>query len=116
VVAAALGVLALALTGHPLAVLGGAIVFGAGFGVLQNASIASMYDRVPASGYATVSALWNFAYDAGLGVGAVAFGAVVTHTGYPIAFAATAVLVLAGLPVAIRDRRHLGPSQPGHGA
>ncbi len=110
VVASALGVLALALTGHPLAVLGGAIVFGAGFGVLQNASIASMYARVPASGYGTVSALWNFAYDAGLGVGAVAFGAVVTHTGYPIAFAATAVLVLAGLPVAIRDgARPAGP-------
>ena len=115
VVAAALGVLALALTSHPFAVLGGAIVFGAGFGVLQNASIASMYARVPASGYGTVSALWNFAYDAGLGVGAVAFGVLVTHTGYPIAFAATAVLVLAGLPVAIRDRRYLGP-QPGHEA
>ncbi|GHH82784.1 hypothetical protein GCM10018793_43230 [Streptomyces sulfonofaciens] len=32
--------------------------------------VAPVYSRVTASGYATVSALWNAAYDAGMGIGA----------------------------------------------
>ena len=45
----------------------------------------------------TVSALWNLAYDAGLGVGAAGFGLVAAQTGYPIAFALTAALMLTAL-------------------
>jgi ribosomal protein S18 acetylase RimI-like enzyme len=79
-------------------------VFGIGFGVTQNATITLMYSRVPASGYGTVSALWNFAYDAGMGVGAVGFGAVAGLTGYPWAFALTAALMLTALAPAWYDR------------
>jgi hypothetical protein len=56
-------------------------VFGAGFGVAQNATLTLMYARVPESGYGTVSALWNVAYDGGMGLGAVGFGAAAAHTG-----------------------------------
>jgi predicted MFS family arabinose efflux permease len=44
------------------------------------------------------------AYDAGYGAGPAAFGLVVGHTGYPVAFALTGVLMLAALPAAVRER------------
>ena len=101
----AAGMLITALTGSPVAVVAGVAVFGIGFGVAQNATLSLMYARVPASGYSTVTALWNLAYDGGMGVGAVGFGALAAWTGYPGAFAVTAVLMLAALAPAIRDRR-----------
>ena len=70
VLLAAAGMLMLSLATVPVAVIAGAAVFGAGFGVTQNASLTLMYDRVPESGYSAVSALWNLAYDGGMGLGA----------------------------------------------
>ncbi|MEV7186341.1 MFS transporter [Kitasatospora sp. NPDC093102] len=99
------GVLLLGWTGSAVAVVAGAAVFGAGFGVAQNATLALMYARVPPAGYGTVTALWNVAYDGGMGVGAVAFGAVAGGTGYPWAFVLTAAVMLAALAPARRDRR-----------
>jgi predicted MFS family arabinose efflux permease len=64
-----------------------------------------MFDHLPASDYGTASALWNFAYDAGMGVGAAAFGLVAVHTGFPAAFAFTAAVMAAALVPAWRDRR-----------
>ena len=51
-----------------------------------------------------MSAIWNLAYDAGIGAGAFGFGVVAARTGYPAAFAATAVLVLAALVPLGQDR------------
>lgn len=104
----AAGMLLTALTASPVAVLGGVALFGVGFGVAQNSTLSLMYARVPASGYGTVSALWNVGYDAGMGAGAVGFGAVAAWTGYPAAFAATAALMLAALVPALRDRSGTG--------
>ena len=103
-VVSAAGILVVALTGVPVAVVVGAAVFGAGFGITQSATITLMYSRVPASGYGTVSALWNVAYDAGMGLGAVGFGAVAGLTGYPWAFVLTALLMLAALVPAWWDQ------------
>ncbi|MFB6721918.1 hypothetical protein ACFCV3_17225 [Kribbella sp. NPDC056345] len=61
-----------------------------------------MYDRAPTSRYGQVSALWNLAYDGGWGLGAIAFGAVVAGTGYPLAFALTAAVVAVGIVPATR--------------
>jgi MFS family permease len=99
VLLAAAGVLMLSLAAVPAAVIAGAAVFGAGFGITQNASLTLMYDRVPESGYSAVSALWNLAYDGGMGVGAAAFGLLAVHTGYPVAFALTAAVSPAVLLV-----------------
>jgi predicted MFS family arabinose efflux permease len=99
VLLAAAGMLMLSLAGVPVAVIAGAAVFGAGFGVTQNASLTLMYDRVSESGYSAVSALWNLAYDGGMGLGAAAFGVLVVHTGYPVAFALTAAVLPVVLPV-----------------
>jgi predicted MFS family arabinose efflux permease len=101
-VVSAAGVLMLVVTGNPVTVLAGAAIFGTGFGVSQNASLSVMYERVTPSRFSTVSAVWNFAYDAGMGAGAAAFGLVCPHTGYPIAFALTAVLMLTALRTARR--------------
>ena len=95
--AAGLALLSVGLSGAdrvPVLVLvvAGAAVFGVGFGVAQNSTQTLMYDRVPESGYSAVSALWNLAYDSGMGLGAAGFGLLVTHIGYPIAFALTAVM------------------------
>ncbi|MGA5203652.1 MFS transporter [Streptomyces variegatus] len=106
--ASAAGILVVALTNVPVAVLVGVAVFGIGFGITQNATITLMYSRVPASGYGTVSALWNVAYDAGMGIGAVGFGAVAGLTGYPWAFALTAALMLTALVPAWWDRAAAG--------
>ncbi|MBO0819199.1 MAG: MFS transporter, partial [Actinobacteria bacterium] len=111
VVVSAAGMLMLALTATPAAVIGGAVVFGAGFGVAQNATLSLMYARVPESGYGTVSALWNLAYDAGMGLGAAGFGVVAVQTGYPASFALTAALMLAALAPALRDRRASGTAR-----
>ncbi|MFG2851591.1 MFS transporter [Streptomyces mirabilis] len=94
-----------AVTGSPVAVLVGVAIFGTGFGIAQNATLTLMYARVPATGYGTVTALWNIAYDGGMGVGAAGFGVLAGVTGYPSALAVTAVLMLVALIPAYRDAR-----------
>jgi predicted MFS family arabinose efflux permease len=97
VLLAAAGMATLSLTAVPVAVIAGAAVFGAGFGVTQNASLVLMYDRAPESYASAVGALWNLAYDGGMGLGAAAFGLLVVHTGYPVALGLTAALLPAVL-------------------
>jgi MFS family permease len=104
-VVAAAGILALLFVGAPAAVIGGMVLFGAGFGTVQNVSLAVMLERVPAAEYSTVNAVWSVAYDSGWGLGAAAFGTVAGHTGFPIGFALTAALMLTALKPARRDRR-----------
>lgn len=102
---AGMGLLGVSATGQPVAVVAGAAVFGAGFGVLQNATLALMYTRVHSEGYGTVSAIWNAAYDAGMAVGAVGAGIVAAGAGYPVVFALTAALLIPALLPALRERR-----------
>ena len=102
---AAAGMASLIWVSAPVVVIAGMCLFGIGFGIAQNATFALMLDRAPASGYGTASALWNLAYDAGYGTGPIVFGVFVAHTGYPVAFALTGLLILAALVPAVRDRR-----------
>jgi predicted MFS family arabinose efflux permease len=94
-----------ALTHSPVVVIAGVTLFGIGFGITQNATLTLMYARAPTSAYAAVSALWNFAYDGGMGLGALGFGVLAAATGYPVAFALTAALMLTALAPAWRDQR-----------
>ena len=106
VLVAAAGLAMLSLTAVPALVIAGAAVFGAGFGVTQNASLTIMYNQVSESGYSAVGALWNLAYDGGMGLGAAGFGVLAARTGYPAAFALTAavlpVILAVILAVAVR--------------
>jgi predicted MFS family arabinose efflux permease len=101
------GIALLVLVSSPAAVMAGMVVFGVGFGLTGNASMAMMLDRVPAKEYGTVSALWNLAYDLGIGLGATSFGFIVVHTGYPAAFGLTAALMLLPLLGGRATRRRL---------
>jgi len=106
---ASLGMITMLWLASPAAVIAGMCLFGIGFGIGQNATFALMIERMPASGAGTASALWNLAYDAGYGAGPALFGLLVSHTGYPAAFALTAALMLAALPAARRERSAAAP-------
>ena len=114
-IAAAAGMLLLVLFANAAVLIGAMVLFGAGFGVTQNATLALMLDRAEPSAYGAVNAVWNFAYDGGWGVGAAAFGLMVGHSGYPVGFALTAVLMLTAMPAARHAHRRANPrtSTPG---
>jgi MFS family permease len=100
--AAALGMTAMMVLGSPVLIFAGMVLFGAGFGVIENATFALLIEQLPE---AKASALWNFAYDAGYGAGPAVFGLICVRTGYPAAFALTGALVLAAVPIAWRERK-----------
>ena len=104
VVLSAAGLAALAATSSPVLVIAGATTFGIGFGLLQNATLTLMYARVPSSGHTAVSAIWNAAYDAGIGAGAIGMGLLVGCAGYPGVFLLTAALAVTALLPARRER------------
>ncbi len=98
-----IGMAAMAVTASSVLVVAGATAFGVGFGVLQNATLSLMYARVPAAGFGAVSALWNAAYDVGMGAGAIAVGFLVTGLGFGPAFLLTAASMLPALVLARRE-------------
>jgi predicted MFS family arabinose efflux permease len=104
VLLSAAGMAALAAMHTPVLVVAGAACFGTGFGMLQNATLALMYARSPRGAYDAVSAIWNAAYDAGMGAGATGIGLFVAHTGYPAAFLLTAAMVVPALLPARREQ------------
>ncbi len=101
---AAAGMLTLAIASGPALTIAGALLFGTGFGITQNATLTLMYRRVRPADYSTASALWNLGYDGGMGIGAAGFGILAGHTGIHTAFAITAVTILLFLAPAQRDR------------
>ncbi|HYX60770.1 MAG TPA: MFS transporter, partial [Streptosporangiaceae bacterium] len=106
---AALGMAAMIALGSPVMIFAGMVLFGAGFGVIENATFALLIEQLPE---AKASALWNLAYDAGYGAGPALFGLICVSTGYPAAFALTGVLILATLPAAWRERKAAIPAIP----
>jgi predicted MFS family arabinose efflux permease len=102
----ALGMVALSLQG--LGLLGGALLFGAGFGTLQNATLLVTMERVPKAEYGLGSTLWNVAFDAGTGAGAFVFGFVVEAAGFSWAFSLCAVLLVAALGLIPRSGAERG--------
>ena len=109
VVVAALGVACLALIDRRAALLAGTALVGGAFGVAQNASITLMFEAAPRSEFDAVSAIWNLAYDAGLGAGGAGFGVLAARTGYPAGFALAAAVLLLAM-AAIWRSRHLVPA------
>ncbi len=99
---AALGMAAMVALGSPAMIFSGMVLFGAGFGVIENATFALLIEQLPE---AKASAMWNFAYDAGYGAGPAVFGLICLRTGYPPVFALSGVLILAVVPVALRERK-----------
>jgi MFS family permease len=106
---AALGMAAMIALGSPVMIFAGMVLFGAGFGVIENATFALLIEQLPE---AKASALWNLAYDAGYGAGPAVFGLICVSTGYPAAFALTGALILATLPPRCASGRPRSPPSP----
>ena len=107
VVLLSLGVLLLAADVRSLTVIPAMVLFGAGFGVAQNASLMLMLNQVDERGYDTVNALWNLAYDLGWGLGASGFGLLAAWLSYPLAFALCSLTILLVLLASVL-RRYTG--------
>jgi predicted MFS family arabinose efflux permease len=82
--------LCLALPGDA-AVIAGMVGSGAAFGVLQSATLTQLLHRADPTQADGVSAVWNAAYDAGLGLGGLGVGALAAAAGYAAAFAIAAI-------------------------
>jgi predicted MFS family arabinose efflux permease len=78
-----------------VAVVCGMAVSGIAFGILQGATLAQLLRRVSPDQSDGASALWNGAYDAGLGVGGLAVGAVASAGGFTAAFIVTGIALAA---------------------
>lgn len=93
---------------EPLFVVVGMLLFGVGFGALQNLTLAMMYEGVRERDFGSVSTVWNTAYDSGMGAGAVGFGFLSQASGFPLGLAATAVVLALGVAPAVRDSADRG--------
>lgn len=85
-------------------ILLGAILFGGGFGMVQNEALLSMFHRLPRSKVSEASAIWNISYDAGTGLGSFLLGIVAAALAYSGAFAAGAAVILLGIVITLSDR------------
>ena len=98
----ALGMAGLPLGGVVLVV--GAMLFGIGFGLLQNATLILMMERVSKSEYGLGSTLWNAAFDAGTGLGAFVFGFVISAVGFSWSFSICSGLLALALILVLLHR------------
>ena len=64
-----------------------------------------MLRRAGPHGHGVASTVWNVAYDAGTGAGAVFLGVLVAATSHAWAFTAAAVAIAATAPAAWREAR-----------
>lgn len=86
--------------------LAAAVLYGAGFGIVQNEALLLMFVRLPRERTAEASAYWNMSFDSGTGIGSFVLGAVATAAvyPYPTVFAVAAALMGAGLVAVVLDR------------
>lgn len=81
------------------------VVFGFGFGAVQNEALVGSFERMPRSRLGTASASWNISFDAGTGLGSIVMGGLAA-AGYVPLFSVAAIVVLAvGGPAAVWARR-----------
>jgi predicted MFS family arabinose efflux permease len=109
VVAGAAGIAGLALAteldaGAALAAPAAA-VYGFGFGAIQNDTLVVMLRRAGDNGHGVASTVWNIAFDAGTGIGAVLLGLLVVWVGHSWSFAAAAIGIALTAPAAWRELR-----------
>lgn len=80
------------------------VLFGGGFGIVQNEALLSMFFRLPRSRVSEASAVWNISYDAGTGLGSFLLGAVAAQAAYSGAYAVGAGIVVLGILATLADR------------
>ncbi|GAB3699730.1 MFS transporter [Corynebacterium nasicanis] len=80
------------------------VLFGGGFGMVQNEALLGMFQRLPRTKVSEASAVWNMAYDAGTGVGSVILGFVAARAAYSGAYTVAAAIVAVGILATVLDR------------
>lgn len=80
----------------PVLLLGGAVLVGTAFGVMQNVTLVRAFDLAGEHARGVASTAWNVAFDAGTGIGALAIGALAAGTSFTLSFVA-----LAGVSAAV---------------
>lgn len=80
------------------------VLFGGGFGIVQNEALLTMFFRLPRSRVSEASAVWNIAYDAGTGLGSFLLGFVAAQAAYSGAFGVGAAIVALGFMATVADR------------
>jgi predicted MFS family arabinose efflux permease len=95
----AVGLVALALHGGPVAVLIAAVAYGMGYGTMQTGSYLAMAERGGRSDSAVTSALWNSATDVGAGAGGTMVGLTAAAYGYATAIWVMPLVLLLSVPL-----------------
>lgn len=95
----AVGLVALALHGGPVAVLVAAVAYGMGYGTMQTGSYLAMVKRGGSSDSAVTSALWNGATDIGAGAGGTMVGLTAAAYGYGTAVWVMPLVLLLSVPL-----------------
>jgi predicted MFS family arabinose efflux permease len=90
----------------------GAVLFGTGFGLLQNSTLILMMGRVSKSEYGLGSTLWNSAFDAGTGIGAFSFGFVISAVGFSWSFFICSAMVASALLLVLLDHSSKQDQRP----
>lgn len=80
-----------------------AITYGVGLGSVQTASLVSMLERVTRKEATVAGSLWNFAVDAGIGLGALTLAPLGADRGYPTMFMLLPVAAMAALGLRVFD-------------
>ena len=80
------------------------VLFGGGFGMVQNEALLEMFQRLPRTKVSEASAVWNMAYDAGTGIGSFVLGFVAARAAYSGAYTVAAAIVAVGILVTVLDR------------
>ncbi|EOM78578.1 MFS transporter [Rhodococcus rhodnii] len=117
-VVSALGLAAVAwgvADGLDAALVLGVVVFGFGFGAVQNDSLVSIFAAAGSGRSGQASAVWNIGFDAGTGLGAFALGVVAAAAGYGAVFATSAAVAVTVPALVLAASSLLGRGRRGRG-
>ena len=95
----AIGLIALAARGGPMAILVAATTYGMGYGAIQTGSYLALVARSGRSDWAVTSALWNSAIDIGASAGGIMVGLSAAAYGYATAVWVMPIVLLMSLPL-----------------
>jgi predicted MFS family arabinose efflux permease len=111
-----LGIAGMLLLGGSLtrpAIIGSALLFGACFGTLASGAQIEITRRVPVAMYAVANGIFSSSWNAGMGIGGVAFGLIAAATGFGTMFEISSVFLAAAGLILLIDQRSMRPLQSG---
>lgn len=82
-----------------------ALIYGVGFGAVQNEALTLMFYRLPRSKSSEASAIWNIAFDGGTGLGSTMYGMLLTMMMFTPMFGLAAAVILIGVVITLLDRQ-----------